>query len=116
LHITQLMPLTLTVSCFSKIQIGFTFLVPAHPGSHGQRTVKWECVCANITAPSPVCILAKHATISETQVKELDEGHLQTFALILLKPVRIHFFTVFCSNYISILSRYQKGKNQPGFY
>ena len=33
LHIAQLMPLPLTVSCFSKIQIGFTFLVPAHPGS-----------------------------------------------------------------------------------
>ena len=31
------MPLPLTVSCFSKIQIGFTFLVPAHPGSPGQR-------------------------------------------------------------------------------
>jgi len=32
LHIVQLMPLPLTVSCFCKIQIGFTFLVPAHPG------------------------------------------------------------------------------------
>ena len=32
-------------SCFSKIQIGFTFLVPAHPGSHGQRDVKRVCVC-----------------------------------------------------------------------
>jgi len=32
LHTAQLMPLPLTVSCFSKIQIGFTFLVPAHPG------------------------------------------------------------------------------------
>jgi len=30
LHITQLMPLPLSVSCFSKIQIGFAFLVPAH--------------------------------------------------------------------------------------
>jgi len=42
----QLMPLQLTVSCFSKIQIGFTFLVLAHPGSPGQRAVKqvW-CVC-----------------------------------------------------------------------
>jgi len=30
-HMAQLMPLPLTVSCFSKIQIGFTFLVPAHP-------------------------------------------------------------------------------------
>jgi len=44
LHLAQLMPLPLTVSCFSKIQIGFTFLVPAHPGSPGQRAVKWVCV------------------------------------------------------------------------
>jgi len=36
LHMTQLIPLSLTVSCFSKIQIGFTFLVPAYPGSPGQ--------------------------------------------------------------------------------
>ena len=40
----QLMPPPLIVSCFSKIQIGFTFLVPAHPGSPGQRVVKWVCV------------------------------------------------------------------------
>ena len=40
LHMVQLMPLPLTVSCFSKIQIGFTFLVPAHLGSTGQRAVK----------------------------------------------------------------------------
>ena len=33
LHMVQLMPLPLTVSCVSKIHIGFTFLVPAHPGS-----------------------------------------------------------------------------------
>ena len=30
---------------FSKIQIGFTFLVPAHPGSPGKRAVKRVCVC-----------------------------------------------------------------------
>jgi len=36
LHIAQLMPLPLTVSCFNKIQSGFTFLVPAHPGSPGK--------------------------------------------------------------------------------
>ena len=45
LHMAQLMPLPLTVSCFSKIQIGFTFQVPAHPGSPGQRVVKCVCVC-----------------------------------------------------------------------
>ena len=43
LHMPQLMPLPLTVSCFSKIQIGFTFLVPAHPGSPGKRAVKRVC-------------------------------------------------------------------------
>ena len=45
LHTAQRMPLPFTLSCFSKIQIGFTFLVPAHPGSPGQRAVKWLCVC-----------------------------------------------------------------------
>jgi len=45
LHMAQLMPLPLTVSCFSKIQIGFTLLVPDHLGSPGQRAVKRVCVC-----------------------------------------------------------------------
>ena len=45
LHMAQLMPLPLTVSCFSKIQIGFTFLAPAHLSSAGQRAVKWVFVC-----------------------------------------------------------------------
>jgi len=40
LHMAQLMPLPLTDSCFSKIQIGFTFLVPAHLGSSGKMAVK----------------------------------------------------------------------------
>jgi len=46
LHIAQMMPLPLTVCCFSKMQIGFTFLVPAHPGSPGKRAVKrvYECM------------------------------------------------------------------------
>jgi len=44
-HMAQLMSLPLTVSCFSKIYIGFTFLVPAHPGSPRKRAVKRVCVC-----------------------------------------------------------------------
>ena len=48
----QLMPLPLTVSCSSKIQIGFTFLVPAHPGSPGQRAIKRVCVCHKIFSKS----------------------------------------------------------------
>ena len=59
LHMAQLMPLPLTVSCFSKIQIGFTFLVPAHPGSHGKRAVKWVCVC--------VCVLL-YSSLSQRSV------------------------------------------------
>jgi len=53
LHMAQLMPLPLTVSCFSKIQIGFTFLVLAHLGSSGKRAIKRVCVC--------VCVCARRA-------------------------------------------------------
>ena len=53
LHVAQLMPLPLTVSCFSKIRIGFTFLVPAHPGSPGKRAIKRVCVCVMVCAPGP---------------------------------------------------------------
>jgi len=58
LHMAQLMPLPLTVSCFSKIQIGFTFLVPADPGSPGKRAVKWVCVCVCVRACVRVCLHA----------------------------------------------------------
>jgi len=49
LHMAQLMPLPLTVSCFSKIQIDFTFLIPAHLGSPGKGPLN-GCVC--------VCVLS----------------------------------------------------------
>ena len=47
---SQLMPLPLTIHCFSKIQIGFTFLVLAHPGSPGKRAVKRVCACVRVCA------------------------------------------------------------------
>ena len=53
LHVVQLMPLPLTVSCFSKIQIGFNFLVPAHPGSPGKGPLN-GCVCIGLFS----CIVA----------------------------------------------------------
>jgi len=51
LYMAQLMPLSLTVSCFSKIHIGLTFVVPAHPGNPGQnpesrKMVVCVCVCS----------------------------------------------------------------------
>jgi len=34
--------------CFSKIQLGFTFLVPAHLGSAGKGAVTWVCELLSI--------------------------------------------------------------------
>jgi len=56
LHTAQLMPLPLTVSCFSKVQIGFSFLVPAHPGSPGKGPLN-GCVCVGRGHTSEVSIL-----------------------------------------------------------
>ena len=71
LHMAQLMPLPLTVSCFSKIQIGFTFLVPAHPGSLGQRAVKRVCVC--------VCVLNKSPSLM-TEVRDWSQRKMTAAA------------------------------------
>ena len=57
LRMAQLMPLPLTVSCFSKVQIGFTFLVRAHPGSPGKRAVKRVWYCCDTAVPLCVCVL-----------------------------------------------------------
>ena len=63
LHMAQLMPLPLTVSCFRKIQIGFTFLVLAHlgsPGKKGRQT--YVCVCLlYYLLPQPVYSLTARA-------------------------------------------------------
>ena len=60
----QLMPLPLTISCSSKIQIGFTFLVPAHPGSPGQRAVKrvcvWVCEKQTVTSAKSSTLIPIH--------------------------------------------------------
>jgi len=42
-NMAQLMLLPLIVSCSNTIQIGFTFLVPADPGSPEQSAVKRVC-------------------------------------------------------------------------
>ena len=68
LHMAQLMTLPLTVSCFSKIQIGFTFLVPAHPGSPGKKAVKWVCVCAfDSTVHRDVATFTSQPRLSSTR-------------------------------------------------
>jgi len=66
LHMDQLMPLPLTVSCFDKIQIGFTFLVPAHRGSPGKGVCVCLCVCVfnnptlfSLLRPVPCCYIVQ---------------------------------------------------------
>ena len=50
LHMVQLMLLPLTVSCFSEIHIGFTYLVPFARVVPEKRAVKRACVCACVRA------------------------------------------------------------------
>jgi len=57
--------IVIIVSCFSKIQIGFTFLVPAHPGSPGKRAVKRLCVC--------VCVCVCVCIINALRVGQKDD-------------------------------------------
>ena len=57
LYMALLMPLPLTVSCFSKIQIGFTFQVPTHLGSPGKGQLN-GCVCVC------VCVFEKFSHIA----------------------------------------------------
>ena len=66
LHMAQLMPLPLTVSCFSKIQIGFTFLVLAHPGSPGKKAVKRVCVLTELFKKLKGVRFGEHTVVTLT--------------------------------------------------
>ena len=67
LHMAQLMPLPLTVSRFSKIQIGFTFLIPAYVGSPGKRAIKLVCVLlilsSSVFIPKSGCIVDSYSFV-----------------------------------------------------
>ena len=72
LHMAQLMPLPLTVSCFSKIQIGFTFLVPAYLGRSGKGPLN-RCVCVYVANWLKwllvLTVISNHMQISLTRIK-----------------------------------------------
>ena len=82
LHMAQLMPLSLTVSCFIKIQIGITFLVPAHLGRPGKMVVKWVCVCVCAC----VCFIRHSLTLS---FQALNLPRLKPFFLEILPIVAL---------------------------
>ena len=65
LHMAQLMPLPLTLSCFSKIQIGFTFLVLAHLGSPRKKAIK-RGVCVYVTVRHLQAVLAANSDTLRT--------------------------------------------------
>ena len=59
LHMAQLMPLPPTVSCFSKIQIGLTFLVPAYLGSPGKGPLN-VCVCVVVIDKTQIILILSY--------------------------------------------------------
>ena len=81
LHMAQLMPLPLTVYCFSKIQIGSTFLVPAYPGSPGQRAVKLVCVCVCVHACIGIWIFFCSMTVVMNTVCKFVYNELQNYSI-----------------------------------
>jgi len=85
LHMAQLMPMPLTVSCFSKIQIGYTFLVLAHPGSPGLRAVKCVCVCMCVC----VCVFVGSWESSGKHLWNKLEGHISRQRSVRFLPVHI---------------------------
>jgi len=95
LHMAQLTPLPLTNSCFSKIQIGFIFLVPAHPGSPGKKAVKRVCVCV-LVLKNPLFSLTNIKPTKES-LKVLQAGinysakTARIVTLLLMKPSSLNF-------------------------
>jgi len=78
----QPMPLPLTVSCFSKIQIGFAFLVPAHLGSLRKGLLN-GCVCVTLkTSPLQVPVLSIGDRKSDTMLPILIKSVLNTLVLL----------------------------------
>jgi len=73
LHMAQLMPLSLASV---KSGLVFTFLAPAHPGSPGQRAIKWVSVC-----------LIRHASFVRYFLKYADCMHTKYAAEIRENPL-----------------------------
>ena len=76
LHMAQLMPLPLTVSCSSKIQIGFTFLVPAYPGCPGKEAVKWLNGCRLVNLRCCLLLLMLHGLCAVCWLKTMSPAKM----------------------------------------
>ena len=100
------MPLPLTVSCFSKVQIGFTFLVPAYPGSPGQRAVKRVCVCV-------CCCYIVMSVFACLSARVSHEPHIQTsrYYLCVLRGSLRRCGALFAFGFVDDV---MFARNQPG--
>ena len=74
-HMAQLMPLSLTVSCFTKIQIGCILRVLAHLGSPGKRAVKRARAC--VRACLFVCLTFRALTNTDKLLADATPGPSQ---------------------------------------
>ena len=78
LHTAQLMPLPLTVSCFSKIQTVFSFLVPAHLGSPGKKPLN-GCVCVRACVRACVRVYNTYFRLSPFFDIHISQGSVVTY-------------------------------------
>ena len=105
LHMAQLMPLLLTVSCFSRIQIGFTFLVLAHLGSPGKRAVKWVCVCVCVCVRACVCACVRACVYNLLLCFFQLEMHVR-----LICAIKVYLLTyLFAFSALTLLVGWQEG-------
>ena len=81
-HMAQLMLMPLTISCSIKIQIAFTFLVPAYMGCPGQRSVKRVCVCVCNCAAKLRNFRWQHTVCSEPDVVTPEHTLIYTYSFI----------------------------------
>ena len=80
LRMAQLMPLALTVFCFSKIHIGSTFLVLAHPCGPGKKAIKHVCVYVGNT------VLSASHTHTYTRLTALFRDHPAPHRSVFYRP------------------------------
>jgi len=97
LHMAQLMPLPLTVSCFNKIQIGFTFLVPAHQGSPGKGPMNG---CVYVCVPQAILLQRRSDSgvhKKTNRIVRTGAGKSKFLGFDLKKPINVLLFHVcFC--------------------
>jgi len=94
LHMAQCMPLPLTISCFSKIQIGFTFLALTHLSCPGKGPLNGCCCCCNHVN----CMLS---VWHHYNTKPVTPGSAEHFLKCILTALTLHFLQTFTHNEFS---------------